>query len=164
MCDLVELHQLQKHRNIYTSKFAPLFLNANPTNTFEKLKKNENNGDLCSYLRSCFLSKKNQITVQKLIVADVYQKSGYVIPYQKRENVYIVMQYIYNFYGQQLHTSIREQIMMLNKMVSAELTPQIINNIKSYYKYLEDSNNGLQLLDLPVNNSNKGNQTLPSVL
>ena len=69
---------------------------------------------------------------------------------------------MYQFYGNDLPFKIKEQIKDLNQKVVDELTPQIIINLDSYYKYLKDSSEQPTLLELPVNLSSKGNRTLAS--
>jgi len=165
MCEPYNIPAIQKTPGVYNTNFAPLFLNANPSKTFDKLKKEEENYEgKCAYVQSCFLSESNIQKVQNLLILSVYNKSNkkYRIPFQKKESILIVMKYIYNFYGQSIPHSVKEQIDTLNNLVVAELTPQIINNLNSYYKYLEDSTTQPDPLALPINNSSKGNKILPS--
>lgn len=167
ICEPVGIPDIQKNETFITTNFPPLFLNDNPSNTFEKIQeKQSENPNKCSYVQSCFLSKNNINKIQNLLIDSVYKNSNnkYRIKKQKHETVLIVMKYIYNFYAQSLSYSIKEQIDILNKLVIKELTPQIINNLKSHEKYLNDISERPKLLELPINNSTTGNMTLPSWL
>tara|TARA_B110000037_G_C17120346_1_gene505541 strand:+ start:1144 stop:1653 length:510 start_codon:yes stop_codon:yes gene_type:complete len=162
MCKPYNIPEVQKSNAFMTSNFSPLIFHS--TDNFHKIQKEqEKNINNCNHLEATFLSKKNQSLIQKLLFEAVYNKSGYKIPYQKRENVLIVMKYIFNFYSQNLNNSIKQQIYILNNLVIDEVTSQIINNINSHMKYLRDSQNQPKLLDLPKN-SNTSNITLPSYL
>ena len=73
------------------------------------------------------------------------------------------MKYIFNFYAQHLPFKIKDQIIELNNKLVKDLTPILIQNLNSYYKYLKDSRNQSEPNMLPLNVSSAGNKTLPSV-
>ena len=167
VCEPVGIPNIQKSNTFITTNFPPLFLHDNPSNTFEKIQEEQTkNPEKCSYVESSFLSKNNIEKIQNLLIENVYKISNnkYRIKKQNHQTVVIVMKYIYNFYSQSLSYSIKEQIDILNNLVIKEITPQILNNLKSHEKYLNDINERPKLLELPINDSIVGNMTLPSWL
>ena len=145
--------------------FPNLFLNSNPTKIFHKVRRYDiSNSDETCFVRKVFFSNQNMDIIQKQLIINVFKKSNkkYKIPFQNNNDIQIVMRYIYNFYGNNLDFKIKQQIIDLNKKVVDELTPSIIINLDSYYKYLKDSTTQPQLIDLPLNLSSQGNRTLAS--
>ena len=153
------------------TKYPFLFLNDNNTKLFEKIQKKnmnlnvdpDNEENDCFLLKEIFLSDENITKIQKKIQKNVFQKKKITIPYQKKESVKVVMKYIYQEYGKDLPYNIKEQIDELNSLVVKELTPHIINNLISYYKYIRDINKKQTLLDLPQNVSTKGANIIGSL-
>jgi hypothetical protein len=157
------------YETINPNGLSNLFLNANPTNMFQKIKrytkKNDTEDCMCISQR-VFLSPENLKLIQKQLVISVFKKSNkkYKIPFQDPKSVITVMKYMYNFYGTDLPFNVKEQIKELNNKVVAELTPSIIIELDLYYKFLIDSTTQPTLLELPINTSSGGarNRTLPA--
>lgn len=157
------------YKTVNPNGLSNLFLNANPTNLFQKIKRykeNNDNKDCVCLVQRVFLSQENLKIIQKQLVISVFKKSNkkYKIPFQDPKSIITVMKYMYNFFGTDLPFNVKEQITELNQKVVDELTPSIIINLDSYYQYLIDSSTQPTLLDLPINTSSGGvrNGTLPA--
>ena len=140
-----------------------LFLNSHKKEYYKKLSKVLDNKK--EYvLEKVFFLPENIKLIQKQLIISVYHNSNkkYKIPFQNNDSILLTMKYIFNFYAQHLPFNIKKQIKDLNDMVVKELTPNIIMNLNSYYKYLEDAQNSLHLIDRPLNVSSTGNRTLAS--
>jgi len=148
------------------TKYPFLFLNDHKSKLFEEIQNynskifnNPNNDENdCLIVKDIFMSDENTLKIQKKLQKNVFNKSKkkYTIPYQKKESVKMVMEYIHTQYGKSVPYKINEQIKELNDLVVKELTPNIINNLISYDKYLIDINKRPTLLELPKNVSLKG--------
>lgn len=126
----------------------------------------ENISDLAKY----FFSDCNIELINKQIVLKVYKMSNkkYHIGFQSKENLLIVMRYIWIQYSKNLDFKIKEQIIELNNMVVNELIPNLITNVEQYYGYLKDyeerESSKFQLNELPVSTKmTRGTTELPSI-
>lgn len=145
-----------------------LFLNNHKKDYFNKLKNtiSSNSKNYQGYiLEEVFFLEKNIDLIQKKIIMDIYRKSNkkYLIQFQKKETIIIVMQYIFNEYAQHLPFNIKKQIIELNNKVSNIVSNDIITNLDSHEKYMIDSTTPPVLLALPKNVTSAGNRTLPSI-
>tara|TARA_X000000950_G_scaffold275730_1_gene362540 strand:+ start:2335 stop:2862 length:528 start_codon:yes stop_codon:yes gene_type:complete len=115
-------------------------------------------------LSNLFFSQSNIEIIQRQIVLNVFKKSDkkYLIPFQNQKSLEIIMKYIFNFNAKNLPFNITEQIRELNYYVSGEITPMILNNIKSKQEYLREIAAPPPVNDLPVNVNSAGNKTLSS--
>ena len=151
----------------HIGKFPFLYLNEHRNQYFKKYNKilDPKNEEHEGYiLEELYFNPLNVEIIQKQIVMDVYKKSKkkFLIPFQKRESLIIMMKYVFNEYAQHLPFKIKEQIRELNGKVIGIIVPSIMINLESYIIYLEDSTTQPKQLDLPVNVSSSGNKTLPA--
>ena len=116
-------------------------------------------------MEKVFFLDENVQLIQRQIIMSVYKSSNkkYLIKEQNKEDINIVMKYIFNEYAQHLPFKIKEQVTELNNKVSSILTKEIIDNLESHQKYITDSTTQPTLLDRPQNVTSAGNRTLPSV-
>jgi hypothetical protein len=143
------------------------YLANNPNS--EKLRKqlivNQTKISECSIndIEDFFFSDENIDLINKKLILSIYKitKGEYKIENQAKENLLIVMRYIFIEYCKHLPYNIIEQIKELNCKVINEIVPMIITNITQHTKYLEDIQSGLKLLSLPINTQK--NKTLRSV-
>ena len=145
-----------------------LFLNNHRNDYFNKIKNsiNEQNKDHQGYiLQDIFFLDQNVQILQKQIIMEVYKLSNkkYLIKEQNREDINVIMKFIFNEYAQNLPFKIKEQIIELNNKVSNLISKEIVNNLESHQKYIRDSTTQPDLLDRPQNVTSAGNKTLPSV-
>ena len=122
--------------------------------------------DLAKY----FFSDCNIEIINKQIVLKVYNITNkkYFIGFQSKDNLLIVMRYIWIQYSKNLDFKIKEQITELNNMVVEDILPNIITNIEQYYGYLKDyedrENSKFKVNDLPVSTKmTRGTTELPSM-
>jgi hypothetical protein len=145
-----------------------LFLNNHRKDYFNKLN-NHINGNSKNYqgyiLEETFFLDQNVDLIQKQVIMEVYKMSNkkYLIKFQKKETINIIMQYVFNEYAQHLPFNIKNQIIELNNKTVKILCSDIIENLNSHEKYMRDSTTQPKLLDRPENVSYAGNRTLPSV-
>lgn len=142
-----------------------LFLNNHRNKYHNQVRKQVENNSEGYDLESLYFCNQNIDIIQKLLITSVFKnsKGKYRIPFQKKENIIVVMKYIFNFYARNLGFNIKEQIKNLNDKVVKELTSSIIIELEHHDKYLQDIEKRPPLLDRGVNVSSKGNKTLPSV-
>lgn len=145
-----------------------LFLSNHRKDYFNQMKEsmNEQNEGYQGYiLEKVFFSDENVQLIQRQIIMDVYKRSNkkYLIKEQNREDINIVMKYIFNDYAQHLPFKIKEQVTELNNKISNMLSKEIIENLESHQKYIRDSTSQPTLIDRPKNVTSAGNRTLPSV-
>ena len=122
--------------------------------------------DLAKY----FFSDANIDLINKQLVLRVFQKSGnkYKIPFQSRDQLIIVMRYVWIQHAKHLDFQIKEQIIELNCHVVSEILPGILTNIEQYYGYMKDyenrENSKFNINDLPVSTKmTRGTIELPSI-
>ena len=145
-----------------------LFLSNHRKDYFNQMKDsmNENSEGYQGYiLEKVFFLDENIQLIQRQIIMGVYTRSNkkYLIKEQKRENINVVMKYIFNEYAQHLPFKIKEQITELNNKVADIISKEIIDNLESHQKYIRDSTTQPTLIDRPQNVTSAGNRTLPSV-
>jgi len=145
-----------------------LYLNSHRKDYFGKLNKSlsENNENYQGYiLEEVYFLDDNIDIIQKKIIMDVYTKSNkkFLIQKQNKEDIVVIMKYIFNEYAQHLPFKIKEQIIELDNKVSQIISIDIIKNLNSHEKYIRDSTQQPTLLDRPLNVTGAGNRTLPSV-
>ena len=115
-------------------------------------------------LTDVFFSFENIEMINKQLILKVYKKSGnrYKIPFQKRDDLIVVMRFIYDKDARHLPFKIKEQIRQLNCSVIKEILPNIFTQIEQNITYLENLGKPINPLPLPIN-VNKLNKTLPSI-
>jgi hypothetical protein len=140
--------------------------NVNANENRKQLIKNimkEPEGDILLVSR-LFFSKENIELINKQLVLTVWKKSNkkYKIPFQKKEDLFTVMRYVYIQEGKNLPFKIKEQIKNLNDSVVKEIVPYIFTAVEQYQDYLRDINNPLKPPELPIN-TRELDRTLPSI-
>jgi len=97
------------------------------------------NEDNITKLSTNFFSDENIDLINKQLLLKVYKESNktYKIPFQSKNNMLIVMRYVWIQYSKNLDFKIKEQIKELNCIVIGEIYPAVITNIEQYIKYLE---------------------------
>tara|TARA_B110000977_G_C11080220_1_gene492692 strand:- start:2780 stop:3271 length:492 start_codon:yes stop_codon:yes gene_type:complete len=115
-------------------------------------------------LTDVFFSFENIEMINKQLILTVYKKSKnlYKIPFQKRDDLIVVMRYVYDKDARHLPFKIKEQIRQLNCSVIKEILPNIFTQIEQNITYLKNLGKPLNPLPLPIN-VNKLNKTLPSI-
>ncbi len=130
----------------------------------EELIKNIISEDECNLteLSKSFFSDKNILKINKKLVKTIYNISPerFIIPYQRKESLIIVMRFIFTGYAKNLPYKIKEQVNELNCIVIDEIVPEMLSNLKQQIQYLEDIKKPLQPMDRPLN-VNKLGKTLP---
>jgi hypothetical protein len=120
------------------------------------------NIDDVSILKEIFFSDENIELINKQIVLTIWKKTNktYKIGFQNKENLLIIMQYIFLENAKHLPYNIKGQIKQLNCQVVGEILPNIISNFEQKLGYLRDIEKRQPLLDLPK--SSTADRTLPS--
>jgi len=115
-------------------------------------------------LTDVFFSDENIELINKQLVLTVFKKSNdrYKIPFQKKEDLIIVMRFIYDKDARHLPFKIKEQIKQLNCSVIKEILPNIITQVEQNITYLDNLDKPIVPLPPPIN-VNKLNKTLPSI-
>ena len=119
-----------------------------------------------SELSKTFFSYQNIQRIQRNIKKTVFDKTmgKYRLDVdQDFDELTIIMRAVFIEYGRYLPTQIVRQVKKLNDRVVQEVVPDIIVNIKQYYGYLADITTRPTPIPLPVNVSNAGRRTLPSI-
>lgn len=118
-----------------------------------------------SMLSKVFFHPKNVDLIQKQLIMYVFRitDGSYLIEKQDEADLQIVMRGIFLQHAKHLDTGIREQIRELNNLVVDDVAPGIVSEIKSHFGYLERAFGKREIMDRPMNVSNAGLRTLPSV-
>lgn len=126
--------------------------------------------DEMSDLSILFFSEENMELINKQLVLRVFKetKNKYKISYQSKENLLVVMRYVWIQYSKNLDFEIKKQITDLNCHVVSEILPDVITNIEQYYGYIKDYENSqksnFQVNNLPVSTKmTRGTMELPSM-
>merc|ERR1712166_1176849 len=90
-----------------------------------------------SLLIDIFFSKENINLINKQLVLTVYKKSNkqYRIPFQKKEDMMVVMRFVYDKDAKHLPFKIKEQIKELNCSVVNEILPNILTQVEQNITY-----------------------------
>lgn len=113
-----------------------------------------------------FFSESNIKRIQKMIKNEISIRSkGKIIlkDDQSVDDLLIVMRTAYLEHGRFIQKNIVHQVKILNKQLIQDIVPSILTEIKQYYGYLRDINGPLNPIDRPMNVSNAGRRTLPSL-
>ena len=113
-----------------------------------------------------FFSEKNIKRIQQKIREDVYEKTNrkYKLEVdQSEQDLLIVMSAIYKHKAKFIPQHVVRQVKKLNNQVVEYVLPDMITEIKQYYGYIDDISKPLVPNDRPVNVSNAGRRSLPSV-
>jgi hypothetical protein len=120
------------------------------------------NIDNISILKDMFFSDENIELINKQIVLTIWKKTNntYKVGFQNKENLLVIMQYVFLENAKHLPYNIKNQIKDLNCQVVGEILPTIITNFEQKLGYLRDIEKRQPLLDLPK--SSTSDRTLPS--
>lgn len=114
-------------------------------------------------LSQIFFSDKNLEIINRQTVLTVFKKTqGKIrIPFQSRDDLQVVMRWVYANYARNLPFKIKEQIIWLNNEVVKQITPNLITAANQYLDYLRDIEKPREPLPPPINASR--DRTLPSI-
>lgn len=167
----------------YTS-FSPLtdrkpsndrykMLQEHTTNNTESLQRTALKGyfrcdkqDEKNSLATTFFSEENMKRIQNKIKQEIYTrtKGNFKIEEEQDENTLLLaMRNIFLEENRFLPNRIVHQVKELNQKVINSIVPDMITEIKQYYGYLKDVNEPIKPIMRPINVSNAGRRTLPSV-
>jgi hypothetical protein len=120
------------------------------------------NVDDVSILKDIFFSDENIELINKQIVLTIWKKTNktYKVEFQNKNNLFVIMQYIFLENAKHLPYNIKSQIRDLNCQVVGEILPTIISNFEQKLGYLRDIEKRQPLLDLPK--SSTADRTFPS--
>lgn len=113
-----------------------------------------------------FFSENNVKRIQKLIKEEVYNQSRHKFILEEDQDpsdLLIAMRAVYQMNGKYLTTKIVHQVKELNRKLISYIVPDMMTEMKQYYGYIKDINEPLKPIDRPMNVSNAGRRTLPSV-
>lgn len=109
-----------------------------------------------------FFSNENIDLINKQLVLKVYKLKNIKIPFQKKEDLIVVMRFVYDKDAKHLPYRIKEQIKNLNCSVVNEILPNILTGIEQNIEYLRTLDKPLNPIPPPINVNNLG-KTLPSI-
>jgi hypothetical protein len=119
-------------------------------------------------LENVFFSDENISLINKQLILSVFKKTNGKIKIsdQSKENLIIVMRYVFLEHSRHLPFDIAGQIKELNCRVVGEILPNIITNANQRIDYLEEINNPRKMLPLPINvhKSNRNLQSTSSII
>ena len=120
--------------------------------------------DVQGDLEKTFFSEQNIDIINKQLIMKIYEmsKKNIKIAPQSKEELLIVMRYVFIEYARHLPYDLVEQIRELNYSVIGEILPSVWTNIHQKIDYLAEINNPRQINPLPVN-VNTRNQNLQSI-
>lgn len=116
-----------------------------------------------------FFSKDNIKRIQKMLKNEVFSRTNgeYKLDVDQDENdLLVAMKAVYfdDHNGARfLPTEVVRQVKFLNKKVIDRIVPYMISEMKQYYSYLKEINNPIKPIMRPMNVSNAGRKTLPSI-
>lgn len=119
-----------------------------------------------SELSKLFFSDKNIQRLQKKIKEEVFKRTNGKFRLdvdQEQRDLFIAMRAVYMEHARFLPNRIVHQVKILNQKVIDEILPGILTEIRQYYGYLMEINKPLIPIPRPINFSNKGRRTLPSI-
>ena len=141
-----------------------LYLNDNPNREKNVSQLNEvlrGFDKTCSITGELFFSNENIDLIQKQIILSVYKQLNTKIPYQKLEDLLIVMRRIYNENCTHDTCNFTDQVRMLNNTTVHAILPDLVSNIKLHFDYLKKISQPIELLEPPIHITSR--QALPSV-
>ena len=103
-------------------------------------------------LSDAFFSYENRTIIQNAIRAEIYHltKKKQLIDRQDPDQLFIIMKGIYLQHSNHLDTNIKEQIMVLNKLVINYAVPRIYTELLTYLKYKIDASTLVVPLENPA--------------
>lgn len=146
-----------------------LFLSSHPNDYFKKMSKqlkHPGKPDDDAVFRNTFLSEANVNYINNQIKKRVYETScnKYIIPDQKYEHMYLVMNQIYDSYATHINAYKKEEINILNDVTIDFCSKTIVDEINHKYKYLKFVYAKPTTMPDPINCSIKGTKSHASRL
>ena len=120
------------------------------------------NIDNINILDEIFFSDENIKLINKQIILTIWKRTNkkYKIGFQNKDNLIVVMRYVFLENARHLPYDIKGQIRDLNCQGVGEILPNIITNFEQKLGYLRDIERRQPLVDLPK--SSTADRTLPS--
>ena len=114
-------------------------------------------------LSQIFYSNENIELINRQLVLVVFKKTGgqIKINFQSKDDLQVVMRWVYINFARNLPFKIKEQIKDLNVKVIKEVLPKVLTEANQYLDYIRDINKPVEPLPPPVNVSK--DRTLPSI-
>jgi hypothetical protein len=147
-----------------------LFLQNHPSDFNTPLKKVLNKGRTTEcdsqVMKNTFFSQTNINYINNMIKKTVYNNSceKYIIRNQKREHLYAIMESIWEEHAQHLSIGQREQITVLDKLVTDFCVETILEEIGTRNLYLRDKFSAPVTLPEPIRDSNTGSKSYAPIL
>lgn len=117
-----------------------------------------------------FFSDENLELINKELILRIfdYTNNKVKIPFQSKNDMLLVMRYIYVSYAKNLEKDIKKQVYKLNCGVINELFPKLVSEVKSYMLYLEEiernEKQDRKINDLPISTKlTRGTKELPAM-
>jgi hypothetical protein len=113
-----------------------------------------------------FFSETNIKRLQKQIREKIYIDTNHKVILdedQDSDDLLVSMRAVYQQYGKYIKEHVTTQVKDLNKKLVGYVVPDMITQIKQYYGYLKDVNEPIKPIARPMNVSNAGRRTLPSI-
>jgi hypothetical protein len=113
-----------------------------------------------------FFSAENINRIQRKIRSSIYNLSNGKFKLdveQDQQDLILVMRAVYLDYGKNLDSHVVAQVKLLNQKLLETIMPDIMTNVKQAYGYLQDISQPLKPIVRPLNVSNAGRKTLPSM-
>ena len=139
------------------------------TKSFIKNVIGQNENDM-SKVAILFFSDSNLELINKELVLRVFYftNNKVKIPFQSRNDMLLVMRFIYVTYAKNLEKDVEKQVYKLNCKVINEIFPKLISEVKSYMLYLEEiernEKESRQINELPISTKlTRGTKELPAM-
>lgn len=119
-----------------------------------------------SELSKLFFSDENMRRLQRMIKSEIFEKTNGEFKLevdQEQSQLWVVMRGVYMEYARFKPGEIVRQVKRLNRQVITELVPGMITSIRQGYGYQKEINSPIRPMPLPINVSNRGRKTLPSL-
>ncbi len=113
-----------------------------------------------------YFSDDNIKRLQRGIKREVYNRSKGKFILEEDQDVLdlnMAMRAVFELYGKNLPNKIVRQVKRLNEQTIQYIVPDVMENVKQWYGYLQDIRNPIQPMQLPVNVNRAGRNLLPSV-
>lgn len=113
-----------------------------------------------------FFSRNNVNRVQKQIKRALEAQLKYEFAIEEEQDetdLLVAMRAVYMQFGRYRNEKIIHQVKQLNKLLLDYIIPDMVTMIKQEYGYIKEINEPLKPIARPVNVSNAGRRTLPSL-
>lgn len=119
-----------------------------------------------SEVERMFFSHENMKRLQKMLKQEIYVKSNkqFVLEDdQSQDDLLIAARAVFIDESRNLPFKIIHQVKVLNRKVIDYIFPDVLTNVKQAYAYQQEINSPLKPIARPLNVSNAGRRTAPSV-